>query len=108
MTAADGALEAPPGVGAIPLCGVDSTAAAGSFLDEDELVSLVLAQPQRATTRPINTSRLVFVDVNLSRIRKPPLGIVILEEIQSPDEAVNGRLETLAFDLAPPIPYRFG
>jgi hypothetical protein len=58
MAAADGALEAPPGaVGPLAVFGVDSTAAAGSFLDEAELLSLVLAQPQKATTKPSMTSR---------------------------------------------------
>src|SRR2546421_5610780 len=69
MAAAEGVLGAPPGaLGTLAVFGVDSTAAAGSFLDEAELFSPGLMQPQKVITKPSNISMQVFEEVNLSRI----------------------------------------
>jgi hypothetical protein len=58
MVAAEGVLGVPAeALDPLAVFGVDSPAAAGSFLDEVELLSLVLAQPQKATTKPSNKSR---------------------------------------------------
>jgi hypothetical protein len=101
MAAAEGVVGTPPGALDPPaVFGVDSTAAAGSFLDDAELFSPGLMQPQKVITKPRNISMGIFEELNLSRIRKPPLMTVILATTRFNCAKLSVQARTIVFAFA--------